>query len=163
MKIGVISDTHIPDRSRDIPKQVLDAFKEVDIIAHAGDIADLRVIEDLKKVCKEVHAVWGNMDPYEVRNALPEKDVFEAAGRRIGLTHGYGLPTRLTGLVTEIFKKDNVDIIIFGHSHAPLNKKIGDILYFNPGSPTDKIFSVYNSYGIIELNDKIEAQIIKIM
>ena len=60
------------------------------------------------------------------------------------------------------FKKDNVNLIIFGHSHSALNKKRGNIVYFNPGSPTDKIFALHNSYGIIEINDKIETKIIKI-
>ena len=60
------------------------------------------------------------------------------------------------------FKKDKVDIIIFGHSHTPENKKIDGILFFNPGSLTDKDFAPYNSYGILELNDEIEAKIIRI-
>jgi len=62
----------------------------------------------------------------------------------------------------ESFKNDRVDLVIFGHSHKAFNEKRGDILYFNPGSPTDQIFSPFNSYGIIEINDKIEARIIKI-
>jgi predicted phosphodiesterase len=43
-----------------------------------------------------------------------------------------------------------------------MNEKIGKILFFNPGSATDKVFAPYNSYGIIEVNDKIDAKIIKI-
>jgi predicted phosphodiesterase len=68
----------------------------------------------------------------------------------------------LLDVLAEEFKSDNVNLIIFGHSHEPLNLKKGDCLYFNPGSPTDKVFAPYNSFGIIEINDKIEARIIKI-
>jgi putative phosphoesterase len=162
MKIGVLSDTHIPDRSEDIPAEILEAFKNVDMVIHAGDILELSVINKLKSVCKVVRAVWGNMDSYELRNALPEKEIIEAGNYRIGVMHGYGNPSKLTELLKEKFKNDKVDVIIFGHSHSALNEKIGGILFFNPGSATDRIFALYNSYGIIEINDKIEAKIIKL-
>ncbi len=162
MKIGVIADTHIPDRAKEIPQQILDAFKKVDMIVHAGDLVDLSVLDELKAVCKNVKAVWGNMDPFEARKGLPEKEIINAGNYKIGVIHGYGNPNKLIGLVTQIFKKDNVNLIIFGHSHSALSEKIGNIIYFNPGSPTDKIFALHNSYGIIEINDKIEAKIIRI-
>jgi hypothetical protein len=132
------------------------------MIIHAGDFVDLKVLEQLNALCSNVKAVWGNMDPDEVRNKLPQKLIFKAGKYKIGLTHGYGPPKDLMDLMSEAFKDEKVDIIIFGHSHVSTNEKRGDILYFNPGSPTDKIFSPYNSFGIIEINDKIEARIIKI-
>jgi len=162
MKIGVIADTHIPARAIEIPQQILQAFKKVDMVIHAGDFVDCGVLNKLKAVCKDVRAVWGNMDPYEVRKGLPEKEIIQVGKYKIGVVHGYGHPNKLINLVTEIFKNDHVDLIIFGHSHSPLNEKRGNIIYFNPGSPVDKIFALYNSYGIIEINDKIEAKIIKI-
>jgi hypothetical protein len=102
------------------------------------------------------------MDPYEVRKRLPEKEIIKIANFKIGLMHGYGRPDNLIELLAKAFRGENVDIIIFGHSHSSLNEKRGGILYFNPGSATDKVFSAYNSYGIIEINDKIEAKIIKL-
>jgi putative phosphoesterase len=62
----------------------------------------------------------------------------------------------------EAFKNDGVDIVIFGHSHQPFNQMVKGILFFNPGSPTDEIFAPYKSFGIIEINDTIEARIVKI-
>jgi len=162
MKIGVIADTHIPDRAKEIPRQVLEAFRGVDMVIHAGDMVDLKVLEQLKAVCSNVKAVWGNMDPYEVKKALPEKEVIQVGSIRIGVMHGYGLPSKLIGLMAEVFKNENVNLIIFGHSHSAVNEKRGNIIYFNPGSATDKIFALHNSYGIIEINDKIEAKIIKL-
>jgi putative phosphoesterase len=162
VKIGVISDTHIPDRAKAIPQIILDEFKKVDMVIHAGDFVDLNVLKTLRNVCTDVRAVWGNMDPYEIRKGFSEKEIIKVANYRIGVTHGYGHPDKLIELTTKIFKDDRVNIIIFGHSHKPVNEKKDDILYFNPGSPTDKVFSPYNSYGIIEITDKIEARIVKL-
>jgi hypothetical protein len=162
MKIGVISDTHIPDRAKVIPQVILDEFKKVDMVIHAGDFVDLSVLKALRDVCPDLRAVWGNMDPYEIRKRLSEKEIIKVANYEIGVTHGYGHPDKLIDLMAKIFKDDRVDLIIFGHSHKPVNEKKDNILYFNPGSPTDKVFSPYNSYGIIEIADNIEARIIKI-
>jgi putative phosphoesterase len=162
MKIGVIADTHISDRRGELPDKVLLAFKEVDLVIHAGDLVDLRVLDLLRRLSKEVKAVYGNMDPGGVREKLPVKQVISIGKHRVGVMHGYGNPRMLVDVLAREFKSDNVDLIIFGHSHEPLNLKKDDCLYFNPGSPTDKVFAPYNSFGIIEINDKIEARIIKI-
>lgn len=162
MKIGVIADTHIPDRAKYIPERILEDFKSADMIIHAGDLVELSVLDKLKSICQNVKAVWGNMDPLEVRGKIPEKEIIEILGFKIAVMHGYGPSSKVIDRTTETFKGNNVNIIIFGHTHLAMNEKRNDILYFNPGSPTDKIFSPYNSYGIIEINDKIEARIIKI-
>ncbi len=162
MRIGVISDTHIPERAKVIPQAILEDFKNVDMIIHVGDLVELSVMDKLSAVCKNVLAVYGNMDPYEVRKKLPEREIIKIGKYKIGIMHGNGVPFRLIEFLRQAFKNDEVDLIIFGHSHKPLFEKNGDILFFNPGSPTDKIFSPYNSYGIIEINDKIEAKIIRV-
>ena len=162
MRIGVISDTHITDKSQELPKKISEVFKGVDLIIHAGDLADLTVIEKLKKICPDVRAVWGNMDPQEVRTQLPEREIIKVNNHSIGLMHGRGAPANLIELLSSEFKNDPVDIVIFGHSHAGLNKSINGILYFNPGSPTDKVYAKENTVGIIEINGRIEAKLIKL-
>ncbi|MCM8797484.1 MAG: YfcE family phosphodiesterase [Candidatus Omnitrophica bacterium] len=162
MKIGVIADTHIPDRAKAIPQQILNAFKKVDMVIHAGDLVDIKVLEELKSVCNNVKAVYGNMDNEETQKILPQKIVFKVGSYNIGVTHGFGASNHLLEYIYNTFKDDKVDIVIFGHAHTPFNKKINGILYFNPGSPTDKVFTPYNSYGIIEINGDIEAEIIKL-
>lgn len=162
MRIGVISDTHISDKAQELPEKILEGFAGVDMIVHAGDLVDLDVLKKLKSVCTVVLAVWGNMDPPEVRSQLHEKEIINVARFKIGLMHGYGAPSRLIDVLSAEFKDDKVDVIIFGHSHNPVNEKKGNVLFFNPGSATDKVFAEYNSYGILEINDKIEAKIIKL-
>ncbi len=150
LKIGVISDTHIADNSKHIPALILGAFRQVDLIIHAGDSVGLGAIEELKLVCSRVVAVAGNMDLEEVRNKYPLKQILDVFGYRIGVMHGFGAPAGLLELLKEAFKEDGCDLIIFGHSHKTLNEKIGNVLFFNPGSATDSA-AAYNSYGIIEL------------
>lgn len=162
MKIGVISDTHISDNKTTIPEKVLTAFKQVDMIIHAGDITNISVLEKLKKSCADVRAVYGNMDPQEIRELLPEKEIITAGKYKIGISHGYGNPAKLIDFLMNKFHNDKVDVIIFGHSHSPVNEKRNNILFFNPGSPTDKIFAEYNSFGILEINGEITAKIIRI-
>lgn len=162
MLIGVIADTHIPNSADSISDKILEAFKHVDMIIHAGDLVNLKVLEELQSACPKVVAVYGNMDPQEVALKLPQKEIITIGDFRIGLMHGRGAPSGLISQLNEEFRNDNVDAIIFGHSHQPLCEKIGKILFFNPGSATDKVFAPYNSYGIIEVKDKIEGRIIKI-
>jgi len=172
IRIGIISDTHIPDRDGHVPGVVLDAFKQVDLIIHAGDIVSLGVIDELKSVCSKVVVVVGNMDQEAVRKKYPVKLVLEILGHKVGLMHGSGPALNLPELLKDAFKEDDCDLIIFGHSHKPMNERIGVVLFFNPGSATD-LTALYNSYGIIELKERlaglpvgsqsgIEAKVIKI-
>jgi len=174
VKIGVISDTHISDKSKHVPRVILDAFNQVDLIIHAGDLVSLGVIEELESVCSKVVVVAGNMDQEAVKKKYPVKQVLEIFDYRVGLMHGSGAPLNLIELLKGAFKEDVCDLIIFGHSHKPINERMGGILFFNPGSATD-VTVACNSYGIIELKKRpaspgqaadsqgeIEAKIIKI-
>ncbi len=158
MNIGVISDTH----SRAIPPTVLKAFKTVELIVHAGDFC---AQEDLQKLSaiKEVKAVFGNMDEPALVKKLPPKIIFDWHGFKIGVFHGEGAANRIVDSVSAQFKKDKVDVIIFGHSHKPMNERIQNVLYFNPGSPNDTIVAPYCSYGMLEIiSGKIVGKIIKL-
>lgn len=161
MKIGVISDTHIPVFTDHIPSVVIEIFRSCDIIVHAGDIVDYSVVEDLGHIA-EVKAVRGNMDAPALKKVLPEKLVFEVSGKKIGVVHGRGKGGDLLEWVKGEFKKD-VDIIIFGHSHSPCNKSIGGRLFFNPGSATDSVFHTKRTFGVIYINgETVRGEIIDI-
>ena len=158
MKIGVVSDTH----SHNLPSQMIDDFKNVDLIIHVGDFCSAKDLKFFKKL-KNVRAVFGNMDGLELHQILPERDIFEVEGMKIGLYHGQGSPDRVLSFVKAEFKKDKVDVVVFGHSHQPLNEVIDNVLYFNPGSPIDIVRSPYCSYGILEIkNGKVSGKIVKV-
>lgn len=159
MKIGVISDTHIPINADNLPQELETYFKDVDMILHAGDLTELSVLENLAKLSPRVEAVSGNMDSKTIQSKLPEKMVIKAGNYSIGLVHGWGPPQGLIERISKIFK--NVDIIVFGHSHKPICERRNNVLFFNPGSATDTVHASYRSIGILELNKEIKAKIIK--
>ena len=76
MKIGVISDTHIPRAAQKIPDEIYNAFRDADLILHAGDLLNISVLEELNKIAK-TEAVYGNMDEPEVQRSLPMKRIIE--------------------------------------------------------------------------------------
>jgi hypothetical protein len=160
LKILVLSDTHIPVAAQDLPEEVYKAIDGVDMIFHAGDIMDISVLKKLRSF-KETKAVCGNMDSKELRAELKTKEIINIGKVKIGLIHGYGAPSEIVPTVRKEF--DKIDVLIFGHSHAAMNMQKDGVLYFNPGSPTDKIFASKNSYGILEITDKkIEGTIVDI-
>ncbi|NQT95116.1 MAG: metallophosphoesterase family protein [Candidatus Omnitrophica bacterium] len=161
MKIAVISDTHIPQACEKLPDSLLKELAKTDLIIHAGDLAGLSVLENLKKIAP-VEAVIGNMDSHNMRKELPEKKILEIEGFRIGIIHGEGPPDRIQDYVKMKFAGEKLDCIIHGHSHTPYIEKIDNTIYFNPGSPTDKVFAPYNSYGILEITDKITPKIVRL-
>ena len=161
--IGVISDTHIPDRVREIPKKAFEALVKMDLVIHAGDMVAFDVLESFRKFFHKVVAVKGNMDEERLQNTLPEKEIITVEGIRIGITHGRGPAHHILDTIKDEFKEERLNIIIFGHSHTPFNETIDGILYFNPGSLTDTFYAPYNSYGVIEIkNNTIDAHIIKL-
>lgn len=158
MRILVLSDTHIPVTAQDLPQKIYDEIKSVDMIFHAGDFIEMKLLDKLRGL-KELKAVAGNMDSKEIRMELNLKEVIAVGKFKIGLIHGYGAPSELLATVRR--ELGRIDAIVFGHSHAATNIRKDGVLYFNPGSPTDKIFASSNSYGILEVTDKkIEGEII---
>ena len=156
MKIGVISDTHLNVSDDRLEKIVEDYFHDVDLILHAGDIVDLDVLDVFKD--KKVYAVSGNMDHDSVKEVFPEKRILEIEGRRIGLIHGWGSPFGLEEKVIREF--ENVECIVYGHTHRAMNEVRDGILLFNPGSPTDRRFAKHNSVGILAVEEEITGRII---
>ena len=160
MKVICVSDTHADGMGK-LPAALYDALKTADLILHAGDITSPDVLEELKAIAP-VEAVAGNMDGWDITNHHPDKKVVEAGGFRIGITHGAGRVTNIEERVLAIFENDNVDCIVFGHSHHAVVSQHGRVLLVNPGSPTDKRWAPYNSVAILVVGEDMRAEIIRI-
>ena len=159
MKIVVISDTHIPRVAHDIPPQIYSDIETCDAIINAGDFVEEALLDKLN-ILRKTYAVCGNMDTDNLRRRLKQKEVIKFGKFKVGIIHGYGAPRDIEETVMKEFTE--VDAIVFGHSHSATNVLKSGILLFNPGSPTDKIFAKSNSYGILEISDKIEGRIINL-
>lgn len=161
MMIVVLSDTHMPRVTQNLPPQVVSEIEKADMVMHAGDFVELEVYEHIKKLNHNIRAVYGNMDSQDLRRRLKEKEIVSVGKLKIGLIHGFGAPKDLENTVAGEFT--GVNAIVFGHSHAAVNSKKSGVLLFNPGSPTDNIFAKINTYGILEVTDKgIEGKIVRL-
>ncbi len=158
MKIGVISDTHLREPHSEFKGMIEVHFKDVEKIFHAGDFVEWSIAEYLSSQ-KELIAVCGNMDSRDIGRAFPQKRIVELKGFKIGLIHGGGSPFGIESRIRREF--DEVDAIVYGHTHTPANHLVKNILFFNPGSPT-RSFIRKPTIGILHLDEKIEGEIIKI-
>lgn len=160
MLIGVISDTHIPDRASKIPENVMKIFEGVDIILHAGDLTEPHIKEDLETLAP-TYCVQGNMDR-AYGHKLPKSKLIEIEGVRLGLNHGEVYPRGDTQQLKYIAMELDVEVLITGHTHWAFVKQVGDLLLLNPGSPTVPRLSD-PTVMLLEIdNGEIDAQIVKI-
>jgi len=154
VKIGLIGDTHVPALSPVLSAHIETAFSGLDIILHVGDICELYVLKEFQEKYTLTMAVAGESDSEDVRHYVDEKRVVSFGQRRIGMIHGHQfeaqqgsmlgglrrwLKLRPSGAVFETFllgqfADDEVDAIVYGHTHQPYVKMHGNILLFNPGA-----------------------------
>ncbi|MBU0693416.1 MAG: metallophosphoesterase [Candidatus Omnitrophica bacterium] len=164
MRVLVISDTHIHNAGKELPTILKKEAKKSDCCIHAGDFISYEVFKAISAWTK-TYGVCGNMDDTEVKEKLPSKEIIKLGEIKLGLIHGQAAPSDLIYYINKKFSKnlEEIDIFVFGHSHAPMDKEINGKFYFNPGSPTDKVFTPYCSYGILEIDGKeISRRIVKI-
>ena len=151
MRIAVLADTHVTGL-QELPAKIVDAISTVDLVIHAGDFTEIRLLEELRQL-NAVKAVHGNMDSTELKTALPCKELIEVGNKRIGVTHGWGAPWGIEDRVRKVFSSDDIDIIVYRHSHHPQNKVINGILFFNPGRAA-------SSFGILTIDEDVRAEIV---
>lgn len=131
MRIGLISDTHIPDHADKLPEQLKDAFRSVELILHAGDIYTVSVLDELELIAPVLSAE-GDDDPYTTASdrRVKIRHILNIDGTTIWLQHQrpWTWPTD---------SKETPDVIVCGHTHSTSVKNLdGDILLVNPGSAT---------------------------
>jgi putative phosphoesterase len=149
--IGLISDTHSY-----LDPKVLEHFKNVDEIWHAGDIGDQAVMRELQQH-KSVRAVFGNIDDKKIQAEFPEDLWFDCEGFRIWMTHIGGAPPNYNPRVKKILKQSIPDIFICGHSHLLRVKKdpgFNNMLYLNPGAAGNHGFHIMKTLIRFELSKK---------
>jgi len=140
MVIGVISDTHGV-----VTKKALEALKGSQLIIHAGDVGDPKVIETLEQIAP-VYAVRGNTDRGRWAQALPMTQVVEVGDMHFFVIHDIGM-------LNLDPKAAGFNAVIYGHSHVPKEEWRDGVLYFNPGSAGPKRFRLPICLGRMKITD----------
>ena len=161
LRIAVLSDTHLSN-TEDAHSFLLDLVENVlapvDMILHAGDL----VAPDL--LCAfdgyQLHAIRGNMDP--TTPGVPTKKVIDVGDFTIGLIHGWGSPDGIEERAYAEFSSVAIDCMVYGHSHRPACHLRDGVLFFNPGSATDRRNMAYHSVGLLEIGREIKGTIIRL-
>jgi putative phosphoesterase len=177
--LGVLADTHIPDRVRGLHPDILLAFveAEVDAILHAGDVSVPGVLQELEEIAP-VYAVRGNRDWVWLRH-LPHNRFLDFEGVDLVLEHGHGRWRNYMVDRTHYFifgmqearyrnrllaSYPQVRVIVYGHLHIPDNSWVGDQLLFNPGSASIPEKEYTPSVGLLKIRSggEVEGEILKL-
>lgn len=148
-KILLISDTHgyIDDR-------IIQYAKESDETWHAGDIGELKVVDEIKKVTT-LRAVYGNIDNSKIRAEYAENLRFKIEDMKIWITHIGGYPNKYNLRIRQEINSNPPNVFICGHSHIlkVINDNKLNLLHINPGA--------IGKHGFHQVRTMIRFQIIK--
>lgn len=168
IRIGLISDTHIPYDAKVLPSRLKQVFGGVDFIYHCGDIYVSSVLDELQQLAPVI-AAQGDDDFGEILKdqRVKQKHMVSLNGSHIWVVHVREYPKSLFRWRVKQDEEAGItmpDIMVYGHSHSPSIDRYDDILYVNPGSAT---FPQYNpkpgTVGILSLNGhQAEAEIIQL-
>lgn len=144
--IGLVSDTHLPERCRELPAALFEVLADVDLILHAGDVGEPSVLDNLTGLAPVI-AVRGNDDSEWSYRSLPYTVVVACAGTRILLWHSHYEDRReevesrqgddFGPKLARISRKAHeagAGVAVFGHWHVPLVREVGGITLINPGA-----------------------------
>lgn len=150
MKVLVVSDTHAPRRWKGVPDALRPALERADVILHGGDVSVAAVLDDLATFAP-VHVVLGNNDGPDVAAwGAPERLEVDFAGVRVGMVHDSGPRAGRGRRMRRMFP--DADVVVYGHSHIPMDVVEDGLHLFNPGSVTDPRRERIGSYGWLELD-----------
>lgn len=162
MRVIVLADTHAPRRWKSCPPAVAGWLRQADAILHAGDVCVAAVLDELAGYAP-VDAVVGNNDAPDVA-AWGARPTFEAelAGLKVAMIHDAGAADGRLRRMRTTFPR--ADVVVYGHSHIPLDVRDGGFRIFNPGSPTDRRRQPHGTIGVLEIDDGrlVEARLLEV-
>ncbi len=181
MRLGLISDTHVPSTGSTPPAQTTLAFAGVDLILHAGDVFTADCLDWLETIAPVV-AVEMFPSPLMDDPRVAARRVVEVGNYAIGMMHDLIIPgtgfepvpgaigakfpaeVSLPEAMAKVFGRP-VDIVVFGHTHRALVEEHQGILFINPGSsslPNQR--KELGTVGILELTpDGRQAAIVNLI
>ena len=162
MRVVALADTHAPRRWRGCPPAVAAHLRDAELILHAGDVCVPSVLDELAGYAP-VKVVRGNNDGPDVAAwGAPDTLEFELAGLPVAMVHDSGPAARRTARMKRRFP--GAELVVFGHSHIPMDETGDGVRIFNPGSPTDRRRQPHGTIGLLRIEDAriIEARIVPV-
>ncbi len=162
MRIAVLADTHAPRRWKHCPPAVAERLEGADLILHAGDVCTAGVLDELSAFAP-VRAVLGNNDTPDVAAwGAPERLDLDLDGLAVGMVHDAGPAKGRSRRLRRRFP--TADLVVFGHSHMPLDLTEDRLRIFNPGSPTDRRRQPRGTMGLllVEEGRLLDARIVPV-
>jgi putative phosphoesterase len=162
VQVVVLADTHAPRRWRVCPPRVAEHLRTADRILHAGDVCTAAVLAELAEYAP-VTAVLGNNDGPDVTEwGAPRTAELDLDGLKVNMVHDSGAAA---GRLTRLRRRfPGADLVVFGHSHIPLDQVGDGVRIFNPGSPTDRRLQPRGTMGLLRVEDGrlLEAEIVPV-
>ena len=154
----MLADTHTRGASRPLPPSAWVHVESADRILHAGDVCEPVLLDELASFAP-VSVVMGNCDALDIKEwGAPERADLELDGIRIGMVHDSGVRSGRRTRLRNLFPDTRV--VVFGHSHLPVNEDADGLLLFNPGSPTWKRQAAWPSMGLLWIDSgEVEGEI----
>jgi uncharacterized protein len=162
VKVAVLADTHAPRRWRSCPSAVAAQLRGADLILHAGDVCTAAVLDELAGYAP-VRVVRGNNDGRDVAAwGAPEALHLDLDGLRVAMVHDAGPAAGRPARMRRRFPAAR--LVVFGHSHIPLDHAENRQRIFNPGSPTDRRRQPRGTMGILDIQgrDLVCARIVPV-
>ena len=162
MRIAVLSDTHAPRRWKSCPPAVAAQLRGADLILHAGDVCTAAVLDELAQYAP-VTAVAGNNDGPDVAAwGAAGTAALTPEGLRVAMIHDSGPAAGRLPRMRARFPA--AELVVFGHSHIPLDAAGEGLRIFNPGSPTDRRRQPHGTVGVLQVADGalVEARIVEV-
>jgi putative phosphoesterase len=161
VRIVVLADTHIPDFAPRLPAALVRPLRRADLILHAGDVTTPEVLDELAAFAP-VRVAMGNGDRPPVRSWGARDEVrLRIEGVDLAMVHDSGPRQGREARLRRRFPK--ADLVVFGHSHIPIDMEGGGLRLFNPGSPTWKRRQPAPTYGLIEIEgDRVKTRIVEL-
>lgn len=151
MNIVVLSDTHAPRRWRSCPPRVAEHLRAADLILHAGDVCTAAVLDELSAFAP-TRAVLGNNDgPGVAAWGAPETLELDLDGLSVAMIHDSGPSAGRLARLRRRFPR--AALVLFGHSHIPLDQFADGLRIFNPGSPSDRRRQPHGTIGLLTVSD----------
>ena len=150
MRVVVLADTHAPRRWRVCPPRVAAQLRGADLILHAGDVCTASVLAELTEYAPVVAVLGNNDEPDVAAWGAAGTAELDLGGLSVAMVHDSGATAGRLVRMRRRFPA--ADLVVFGHSHIPLDESVPGLRIFNPGSPTDRRRQRHGTIGVLEID-----------